>query len=93
MGPDRHRPLGSIARVSTGPQGLRVLVIVPAWNEQASIAATLREIHACVPWADLLVVDDGSADRTADVAVAASEGAAEAGASSPPRPIVDSATT
>ena len=71
MGPDRHRPLGSIARVSTGPQGLRVLVIVPAWNEQASIAETLREIHACVPWADLLVVDDGSADRTADVAVAA----------------------
>jgi SAM-dependent methyltransferase len=31
MGRDRHRPLGSIARVSTGPHGLRVLVIVPAW--------------------------------------------------------------
>ena len=71
MGRDRHRPLGSIARVSTGPHGLRVLVIVPAWNEQASIAETLREIHSCVPWADLLVVDDGSADRTADVAAAA----------------------
>lgn len=71
MGGVRHGPLGSIARVSKGPQGLRVLVIVPAWNEQASIAATLREIHSCVPWADLLVVDDGSADRTADVAAAA----------------------
>jgi glycosyltransferase involved in cell wall biosynthesis len=71
MVPERHGPLGSIARVSKGPQGLRVLVIVPAWNEQASIAETLREIHSCVPWADLLVVDDGSADRTADVAVAA----------------------
>jgi len=71
MGPDRHPPVDSIARVSKGPHGLRVLVIVPAWNEQASIAATLHEIHSCVPWADLLVVDDGSADRTAEVAVAA----------------------
>jgi glycosyltransferase involved in cell wall biosynthesis len=69
-----HLPVGSIPQVSQGPQGLRVLVIVPAWNEQASISQTLREIHECVPWADLLVVDDGSADRTAEVA--ASVGAA-----------------
>lgn len=46
-------------------------MIVPAWNEQASIGDTLREIRECVPWADLLVVDDGSADRTADTAVTA----------------------
>lgn len=71
MSQDRRPPVGSIPRVSQGPQGLRVLVIVPAWNEQASIAETLREIRSCVPWADLLVVDDGSADRTAEVAIAA----------------------
>ncbi len=55
---DRGSPVGSIPQVSERPHGLRVLVIVPAWNEQASIAATLREIRECVPWADLLVVDD-----------------------------------
>lgn len=49
----------------------RVLVIVPAWNEQESIADTVREIRATVQGADLLVVDDGSADRTAEVAEAA----------------------
>ncbi len=51
----------------------RVLIIVPAWNEQDSIAATVTEIRTCLPSTDLLVVDDGSTDRTA-------ERAAEAGA-------------
>ena len=50
---------------------MRVLVIVPAWNEQAGIRATLEEIRECAPWADLLVVDDGSSDRTAALAAAA----------------------
>jgi glycosyltransferase involved in cell wall biosynthesis len=44
--------------------GPRVLIIVPAWNEQASIGATVTEIRSCVPDADLLVVDDGSSDQT-----------------------------
>lgn len=44
--------------------GLRVLVIVPAWNEQASIGSTVTEIRAALPDADLLVVDDGSSDQT-----------------------------
>jgi glycosyltransferase involved in cell wall biosynthesis len=43
---------------------LRVLIIVPAWNEQDSIAATVAEIRTCLPTADLLVIDDGSTDRT-----------------------------
>ena len=47
---------------------MRVLVIVPAWNEQAGIRATLEEIRECAPWADVLVVDDGSSDRTAALA-------------------------
>ena len=51
--------------------GHRVLVIVPAWNEQDSIGATVREIAECLPEVDLLVVDDGSSDRTRDRAVEA----------------------
>jgi glycosyltransferase involved in cell wall biosynthesis len=49
----------------------RILVIVPAWNEQDSIARTLAEIRDVVTGADLLVVDDGSGDRTSEVATAA----------------------
>ena len=45
-----------------------VLVIIPAWNEQDSVAATIGEIQRTNPGVDLLVVDDGSSDRTAAVA-------------------------
>jgi glycosyltransferase involved in cell wall biosynthesis len=48
-----------------------VLVVVPAWNEAASIAAVIAEVRAALPEADLLVVDDGSSDRTTQVARAA----------------------
>jgi glycosyltransferase involved in cell wall biosynthesis len=44
------------------------IVFVPAWNEEANLPAVLDELHAELPDADLLVVDDGSTDRTADVA-------------------------
>jgi glycosyltransferase involved in cell wall biosynthesis len=50
---------------------LRVLVIIPAWNEQDSVAATIEEIRAAAPLVTVLVVDDGSTDRTAQVATAA----------------------
>ena len=44
------------------------LVFVPAWNEQESLPAVLSELRAELADADVLVVDDGSTDRTADVA-------------------------
>lgn len=50
---------------------LRLLVVTPAWNEEECIAGTIGEIRAAVPHADILVVDDGSADRTVDRARAA----------------------
>jgi glycosyltransferase involved in cell wall biosynthesis len=49
----------------------RVLVVVPAHNEEASLPGTLAEIRAKAPDVDVLVVDDGSRDRTAQVARAA----------------------
>jgi len=51
--------------VSDRPGKQRVLVIVPAWNEEASVARTIREIWAANPEVDVLVVDDGSGDHTA----------------------------
>jgi glycosyltransferase involved in cell wall biosynthesis len=44
------------------------LVFVPAWNEEANLAAVLAEIAAGLPGADVLVVDDGSTDGTARLA-------------------------
>jgi glycosyltransferase involved in cell wall biosynthesis len=44
------------------------LVFVPAWNEEANLPAVLDALHVDLPDADVLVVDDGSTDRTAEVA-------------------------
>lgn len=45
-----------------------LLVVVPAWNEQASVGHVIKEIGSACPQADVLVVDDGSSDATARVA-------------------------
>lgn len=48
-----------------------LLVIVPAYNEEAAIAGVVREIHQFVPGVKVLVLDDCSKDDTAAVARAA----------------------
>ncbi|MDY0830359.1 glycosyltransferase family 2 protein [Microbacterium sp. BG28] len=53
------------------PSDARVLVIVPAWNEERSVGATVREIRAASPNYDVVVIDDGSTDDTVAVAVSA----------------------
>lgn len=49
-----------------------VLIVIPAYNEEANIAETLAEIAASDLDADALVVDDGSSDGTAAKAAACS---------------------
>ncbi|MDI9627822.1 MAG: glycosyltransferase family 2 protein [Acidobacteriota bacterium] len=49
----------------------KILVIIPAWNEEEAIGATIAEVVAELPEVDLIVVDDGSTDRTVEVAEAA----------------------
>jgi glycosyltransferase involved in cell wall biosynthesis len=46
----------------------RLVAILPAFNEAGSIGPLIRELKESSAAPDLLVVDDGSADRTADVA-------------------------
>jgi len=46
----------------------RVLVIVPALDEEESLPVTLAELRERAPQADVLVVDDGSRDGTSRVA-------------------------
>jgi len=44
------------------------IVFVPAWNEEASLPGVLDELRARLPSVDVLLVDDGSTDRTAEIA-------------------------
>jgi glycosyltransferase involved in cell wall biosynthesis len=47
---------------------VRVLVFIPAYNEEESLGAVIEGVQRELPGADVLVVSDGSTDRTAEVA-------------------------
>jgi len=51
--------------------GRRALVVVPAYNEADAIGRTVRDLRRHAPWADVLVVNDGSVDDTGEAARAA----------------------
>jgi glycosyltransferase involved in cell wall biosynthesis len=48
-----------------------VSVVIPAMNEGASVGPIVRELAALAAWREILVIDDGSSDDTADQAAAA----------------------
>jgi glycosyltransferase involved in cell wall biosynthesis len=48
-----------------------VLFVIPALNEERNIGSVVRELREVIPGAEVLVVDDGSADGTARAAEAA----------------------
>ena len=47
---------------------MKVLVVVPTYNESMNIEAMLKAVRLHVPQAAILVVDDGSPDGTAEIA-------------------------
>jgi glycosyltransferase involved in cell wall biosynthesis len=49
----------------------RRIAVVPARNEEGAVGAVVAEIRAFDPQLDVVVLDDGSTDRTAEVARAA----------------------
>src|SRR5215208_850360 len=63
--------LAKPAAGASPPRALRGVAIVPARNEEGAIGGVVREIRAFDPALEVVVVDDGSADRTAAVAAAA----------------------
>jgi glycosyltransferase involved in cell wall biosynthesis len=46
-------------------------IVIPAFNEAASIGAVVRDLTAAARWLEILVVDDGSTDDTGARAAAA----------------------
>jgi glycosyltransferase involved in cell wall biosynthesis len=56
------------------------LIVIPAFNEEGRVGKVVADVRATLPQADVLVIDDGSADRTG-------QEAAEAGAISLSLPV------
>lgn len=50
------------------PQDLRLLVMIPAFNEEQSIGNVLKDVRRAQPDADILVINDGSVDATSQIA-------------------------
>ncbi len=58
------------AQVDPRLQALRRIAIVPALNEERSLPRVIAELRAFDPGIEIVVVSDGSTDRTAEVAEA-----------------------
>ena len=62
-------PVGA-SPLPSGLAELRRVAIVPALNEEHTISRVIDELRAFDGGLDVVVIDDGSADRTSDVAAA-----------------------
>jgi glycosyltransferase involved in cell wall biosynthesis len=68
---DFSHPDGHNASLMSGHPPLRIAVLIPCFNEAASIAAVIRGFQAALPGATLYVYDNNSTDQTATAAAAA----------------------
>jgi glycosyltransferase involved in cell wall biosynthesis len=50
------------------PFAIKILTIIPAYNEADSIGGVVSRVRTSVPEADVVVIDDGSTDATAAIA-------------------------
>ena len=46
----------------------KILIIIPAYNEEATLGAVIDDVHKALPDATVLVVNDGSLDNTSAIA-------------------------
>ncbi len=62
------RPARRLGGDDESTDGRDVLVIIPAYNEENAVAATIAGVRGVGGTLDVIVVDDGSSDRTAQTA-------------------------
>ena len=51
---------------------VKILVIIPCYNEEANIVSTVERLRATCPQVDFLIINDCSTDRSAELAAACS---------------------
>ncbi|KGP77153.1 glycosyl transferase family 2 [Desulfosporosinus sp. Tol-M] len=47
---------------------MKILAIIPAYNEEKNIDLVVRKLRVVSPWLDILVINDGSTDKTPGIA-------------------------
>src|SRR5690606_20712175 len=55
-------------RTPSRPPMPRIAVVLPAYNEESTLGATIRAFRAALPEAEIWVIDNNSTDATHDVA-------------------------
>ena len=57
--------------MAEAPNAAQTSIVIPAFNEAASIATVVQDLTSAAGWQEILVVDDGSTDETGERAAAA----------------------
>ena len=65
---EEERPREKKSHPGGSKEDQRILIIIPAYNEEANIQRTIEEIRALELPLSLIVIDDGSSDQTARTA-------------------------
>jgi glycosyltransferase involved in cell wall biosynthesis len=47
---------------------MKIVIIIPAYNEEQTIAATIEDFYHAAPSNEIIVVDNNSKDATFDIA-------------------------
>jgi glycosyltransferase involved in cell wall biosynthesis len=65
---DRAGAGSAIADIPGDLSGLEIAVLIPCYNEEASISSVVRDFRATLPGATIYVYDNNSKDRTVELA-------------------------
>jgi glycosyltransferase involved in cell wall biosynthesis len=60
-----------LTQMAEAVNAARTSIVIPAFNEDASIGAVVRDLTGAASWLEILVIDDGSTDATGTTAAAA----------------------
>ena len=58
-----------LERSSTMVMDSRILIIVPAFKEEKNISRVIHELRRKAPGMDVVIIDDGSKDRTCELSI------------------------